>query len=513
MTFLRQFFRNLFELRENLRYRDEELRRSRVLEHCFSFLLLASAVYYFAWCIDNMLWEHWYAGIPFLMSEFVFLIVMLMWMKILWRKRFHRPEGPPLEIKDYSVDIFIPVCAEPVDIIEKTVSAAMKIDWERKTVYVLDDARDDSVFALCKKIGAEYIIRPEHSGSKGGNLNYAFGQTSGDLVLTLDADQVPEPEILKETIGYFSLPKIALVQTKQTYILPENDPWGNSDEVFYDKMMPGKDADNSATSCGNGALYRRKALETVDGFSTWNLVEDVHTTMNLHDKGWTSVYHNKSYTTGTSPSEVHSHLKQRWQWAVDSLRIFFWDNPFLRKGLSFKQKVQYFHFGFHYIAVGLFLPVFFILPIWALFSHSFIFQEPLWKYVAARSPYFLLSIIFNKAATQRVQNFKIFQMQAGLFWAYLNAVVTALFSRNNVPEYTVTSKLALSKGFFSRLSQCFPQVVLVILSTLAISYGIVTITDNIWFLMINVFWACWTISVLARFIILSLWPGLLIKWK
>ena len=66
-------------------------------------------------------------------------------------------------------------------------------------------------------------------------------------------------------------------------------------------MQAGKDTDNAAFSCGSGVIYRRKALEEIGGFSTWNLVEDVHTSMLLHDRGWRSIYYNYPLTKGTAP--------------------------------------------------------------------------------------------------------------------------------------------------------------------------------------------------------------------
>ncbi|MBC8412591.1 glycosyltransferase, partial [bacterium] len=450
--------------------------------------------------------------VPFIFAETAFFLLLLMWVDILWKKRYHRRTGPPVTKEAYSVDVFIPVCREPLEIVSRTVLAALGIAYQNKTVYVLDDGDDALLKEFCESSGANYIKRSAHVNRKAGNLNFELGRSHGDMILTIDADQVARPEMIDEIIGYFSISKVGLVQTKQSYILPKDDPWGNSDEVFYDEMMPGKDQDNAAISCGNGAMYRRKALEDIGGFSTWNLVEDVQTSMELHDRGWTSVYHHEAYTEGIAPVEVVSQVKQRWQWSVDSLRMFFWDNPFFRKGLTFRQKVQYFHFGFNYIVFGVFLPIFFLIPIWALFSHGFMIQEPLWKYALIRAPYFTFYVIFNVMATEHTHKFKIFQVQAGLFAAYFDAILTALFNRRRIPQYKVTEKVALQTGFMSRLFMCLPHLLITILSVVAIAYGFVTIQDNAWFLMINIFWAVWTITVLGRFIILSLYPRLLVRW-
>jgi len=489
------------------RYKEEETRTQRVLGQVFAVLNIPCAVFYFSWCVIMADWNYWYAFIPFILSESFFLVHYLLWIKLLWYKRNHDPKGISSKI-NFSVDIFVPVCREPIEIIRRTVMAALAIEYENKTVYILDDGEDDQLRDMAATYNIGYIRRPTHEHRKAGNLNYAFNRTSGDLILALDADQVAEKNILTSVIGYFSIPRIAFVQTEQRFNLPKGDPWGNSDQVFYKAMQSGKDNDNAAISCGNGAIYRREALKEVGGFSEWNLVEDLHTSMRLHSKGWKSVYHDTAFTTGHAPSDVRSHLKQRWQWAVDSLRLFFWDSPLRYKGLSWQQKVQYFHFGYNYVSFGIFLPVFFILPIWSLFTHNFMLKADLLEYFIVRLPYFIVYMVANKLLTNGLNNFKVFQCQAGLFAIYFSAVMTALRCRTKLPGYTVTSKVVLHSQVAEKLSVCWPHILITLFSITAIVYGILTIHNDIWFLLVNVFWACWTIATLSRFIGLSFWPHL-----
>ncbi|GFE61249.1 glycosyltransferase [Geobacter sp. AOG2] len=489
------------------RYKEKETRTRRVLGQTFAILNIPCALFYFFWCVDKANWQFWYIFIPFILTESVFLIHYLLWINLLWYKRHHHPEGIASQ-KNFSVDIFIPVCREPIDIVRRTVLAACAIDYEDKTVYVLDDGEDDKLFSMTKELNIGYICRPTHEHRKAGNLNYAFSRTCGDLVLALDADQVAESNILKSIVGYFSISRIAFVQTAQRFKLPQNDPWGNSDAVFYKAMQSGKDNDNAAISCGNGVIYRREALREIGGFSEWNLVEDLHTSMRIHAKGWKTVYHDTAFTTGHAPEDVRSHLKQRCQWAVDSLRLFFWDSPLRHSALSWRQKAQYFHFGYNYISFGIFLPVFFLLPIWSLFTHNFMLKASLQDYALARLPYFLVYMIANKLLTDGLNNYKVFQCQAGLFHVYFSAVVTALRCRTKLPAYTVTSKVKEHSQITTKFLSCWPHILISLLSIMAITYGIVTIQHDPWFLVVNIFWATWTIVTLSRFIGLSLWPRL-----
>jgi len=508
---IKDWVNDLLNRKDYKRFAEKITRKKRISGQLFSIAVILAAASYLSWCFVNAKWQYWYMAIPFLVTEAVFMLLFLLWINILWSKRHHRPDGPLLEKKNFSVDVFITVCGEPLDIIEKTIATAAMIDYDNKKVFVLDDGDNDDVKSLCMRHHVEYIRRPSHEDRKAGNLNHALKQTSGDLILAIDADQVTSPEIIDRIIGYFTLPKIAFVQTRQAYKLPKGDPWSNANHVFYMVMMPGKDYDNSAFSCGTGIIYRRAALESVGGFSSWNLVEDLHTSMLLHSRGWRSVYHNENYTEGTAPADVISHSKQRWQWAVDSLRIFFWDNPLLKKGLGFYQRLQYLHIGYHYLVIGIFLPVFFILPIWALFTHHFMLQEPFWHYIAARAPYFFLSLLSHRIITDKLHTFKVFQAQAGLFPVYFSAFFTALFSKRGVPQYTVTKKSLQQHRIWSRIYRCLPHIVLILLSVVSAIYGIITIKNDYWFLAVNLFWVLWTIAILWRFVALSLFPKWLIR--
>ena len=106
---------------------------------------------------------------------------------------------------------------------------------------------------------AEWHGLPRHA--KAGNLNNALMQTEGEYLLILDADQIPEPDILDKTLGYFHDREVALVQTPQYFSnVPADDPLGSQAPLFYGPIQQGKDGWNAAFFCGSNAILRREAL-------------------------------------------------------------------------------------------------------------------------------------------------------------------------------------------------------------------------------------------------------------
>ena len=104
---------------------------------------------------------------------------------------------------------------EGPDVLEATLLGCAGITYPHVT-WVLDDGRRDFVRALAEATGARYLTRPDNRHAKAGNINHALGVVDAELLLVLDADHVPQPDILHATVGYFDDPLVAVVQTPTT---------------------------------------------------------------------------------------------------------------------------------------------------------------------------------------------------------------------------------------------------------------------------------------------------------
>jgi len=506
---IRKWWSDVTGSREYFRYYDKEDRKRRLGGQFLTLITIILGIIYLIWHWQNINWDIWYYSFIFFLAEVTGLILFSFFALNAWFLRYHTFEGVPLE-RTFSVDVYITAAGEPIEMVRKTIESALRIDFQNKRIYLLDDKEDDAYRNLAEACGCGYFARKEHSHAKAGNLNYAFQRTDGDLILALDADQIPHPQIINKIVGYFKIPKIAFVQTKQDYKLPVGDPFCNADRIFYNVMQSGKDNDNSAFSCGSGVMYRRAALQEIGGFSTWNLVEDVHTSMLLHERGWRSVYHNHPLSKGTAPADIHGVYRQRRQWAADSLRILFWDGFYWRKGLSFKQKLQYFHLGFVYLVAAFVMPFFFITPILALLSQEFILTSPVKDYVVHRFPYFLAMSLAYGLINYPTPYMKAFQMWTGLFPSFISATWIALRSRKKKPEYRVNVKPVGEVKSRNPWLAVLPQQAIIYLSIFAMIYAF--LFGNVaWdFYCLNFIWATWSIWTMSGICLAAIrkkkWP-------
>ena len=237
-----------------------------VIRGLFALTIITGLVYLSWRWTDSLNWAAWWIAVPLVVAEtYTFIDVLLYGLAVIRRR--DRDE-PPTPDPDRTVDVFITTYDESEELVAATAAAAKRITWPHET-WILDDGDRPSMRALADRQGIGYITRgtewrdrPRHA--KAGNVNNALARTHGELILILDADQVPTPEILDRTLGYFEDPRMALVQTPQYFTnVPESDPLGSQAPLFYGPIQQGKDGWNAAFFCGSNAILRREALMEV----------------------------------------------------------------------------------------------------------------------------------------------------------------------------------------------------------------------------------------------------------
>jgi cellulose synthase (UDP-forming) len=214
------------------------------------------------WLFSMNPYALWIA-VPLVLAETYSLVDVGLFGMTMWRAKPRAAPPPPPA--DATVDVFITTYDEPLELVMATARAAQRIEHPHLT-WILDDGARPEMRQAAEEAGVLYITRggewrdrPRHA--KAGNINNALGETDGEFLLILDADQIPRPGILDRTLGYFTDPLVALVQTPQVFTnVPVDDPLGSQAPLFYGPIQQGKDGWNAAFFCGSNAILRREAL-------------------------------------------------------------------------------------------------------------------------------------------------------------------------------------------------------------------------------------------------------------
>jgi cellulose synthase (UDP-forming) len=367
-------------------------------------LATLASLRYFAWRITDTMNPAvvWFFYL-FLAAELVGAGEVLLFYLTTWRRRIHHPEPA---LPNRTVDLFIPTYNEPVALLRDTVVCAVSVRYPH-TTWLLDDGNRPEVKALAEELGCRYLARAQRTHAKAGNLNHALKHSTGDFVVTLDADHVPQPELIDRMLGFFENPKVAIVQVNQDFYnldsfqhatnWEDRAAW-QQQELFFNVIQPGKDALGAAMYCGSPAMLRRTALEEIGGFATETVTEDMHTGLRLQKRGWEVVFYNQTLARGLAPQTFEAYRTQWHRWGLGAMQVFRLERPFTSAGLSLGQRLAYLSsFYFYWTSVQ---KLFFLLvPFFCVATGLF----PLRTEPAQYIEYFLPALVLNLVATIALQ--------------------------------------------------------------------------------------------------------------
>jgi cellulose synthase (UDP-forming) len=268
-----------------------------------------------------------------------------------------------------SVDVFLPVCGEPMEVLRNAwthVAALRKRYKGRVTPYVLDDSANPDIKAMARRFGFAYATRPDRGWfKKSGNLLYGFGISEGEYILLLDADFAPRADLLDETLPYFErYPDVGIVQTPQFFHVLDEQTWvergaGAAQELFYRSIQTARANRDAAICVGSCAVYRREALEQNKGMSLAEHSEDLHTGFDLRRLGWGLRYVPVAMSTGNCPDNILAFLNQQYRWCSGTMSLLG-NHKFWKTKLSLRTRMCYLSGFLYYINTAMFA---FVIPL------------------------------------------------------------------------------------------------------------------------------------------------------
>jgi cellulose synthase (UDP-forming) len=251
-----------------------------------------------------------------------------------------------------TADVFIPTYNEPLDVLERTIIGARALDYpaDKLRICVLDDGRRAWLREFCAAKGVQYITRPDNAHAKAGNINNGLRHSSGQFVAIFDADFVPHRNFLYRTLGFFTDPKIGIVQTPQHFF--NKDPvqsnlwienhWPDEQRLFFDEMAPSRDAWNVSFCCGSCSVMRREAIDSIGGIPTDSITEDLLTTLACLNKGYITRYLNERLSIGLAAEDLAGFFIQRSRWCRGGIQTLFVPNgPVFGSGLTLFQRIMF----------------------------------------------------------------------------------------------------------------------------------------------------------------------------
>jgi cellulose synthase (UDP-forming) len=369
-----------------------------------------------------------------------------------------------------TVDILVPTYNESPDLLEVTLRACMMVRYPegRLQVYLCDDGgteqkskdadpakrhetrqRKTTLQTLCASLGVHYVTREKNVGAKAGNLNAALEKSYGDLILILDADHVPTVDILERTVQWFiDQEDVFLVQTPHFMVNP--DPidrnllqafrrMPSENDMFYMAVQKGLDSWDSTFFCGSAALLRRKHIDLIGGIVGESITEDAETALDLHQRGFRSIYIDHPMVGGLAPESFNGFVVQRMRWTQGMVQIMLLKLPQALMQLKWHQAMCYINscsFWFFPFArlIFLFAPVAYLVFGLEVYNASS-FQIVVYTVPHVVASYFITSILFQRTRWPLIS--ELYEIMQSVY--SVRALVEVLRNPRK-PNFVVTPK-------------------------------------------------------------------------
>ena len=226
------------------------------------------------------------------------------------------------------VTVQLPVYNE-MYVIERLMEAVAQFNYpkDKLEIQVLDDSTDQTVQIIAKKVeelnaeglDTKHVIRPERIGFKAGALDYGMQNCKGEFIAIFDADFVPTPNFLIDTIPYFLDKRIGVVQTRWEHINKEYSLLTRLQafalDAHFSVEQGGRNfAGHFINFNGTAGVWRKQAIVEGGGWKADTLTEDLDLSYRAQLKGWKFIFKEEIGAPAELPAEMNALKAQQFRW-------------------------------------------------------------------------------------------------------------------------------------------------------------------------------------------------------
>jgi cellulose synthase/poly-beta-1,6-N-acetylglucosamine synthase-like glycosyltransferase len=233
------------------------------------------------------------------------------------------------------VTVQLPVFNE-MHVVDRLLESVAALDYpqDKLQIQLLDDSTDETV-EICRNgidrlkargFDAEHIHRTDRTGYKAGALENGTRFAKGEYLLILDADFVPNPDLLAKTIHYFTDPNIGMLQTRWGHLNRTYNVLTRIQAMFLDGHLElEQTARNRSgrffTFNGTGGIWRKSCITDAGGWEHDTLTEDMDLSYRAQLKGWRFIFLNDVETPAELPVDMDGFKSQQHRWTKGSIQV------------------------------------------------------------------------------------------------------------------------------------------------------------------------------------------------
>jgi cellulose synthase/poly-beta-1,6-N-acetylglucosamine synthase-like glycosyltransferase len=232
------------------------------------------------------------------------------------------------------VTVQLPIYNE-LYVVERLLRSVAAIDYPRDLlqIQVLDDSTDetreitDEMVEELRSSGIdiELIRRSDRTGFKAGALETGLPTCKGEFILILDADFVPQPDILKQTVHFFTDPRVGMIQTRWGHLNRTYSLLTRVQAMFLDGHLLLEQTARSRSGRffnfnGTAGLWRKECIQQSGGWHHDTLTEDLDLSYRAQLAGWKFVFLANLVTPAELPVDMNGFKSQQHRWTKGSIQ-------------------------------------------------------------------------------------------------------------------------------------------------------------------------------------------------
>ncbi|MEM2459591.1 MAG: glycosyltransferase family 2 protein, partial [Candidatus Bathyarchaeia archaeon] len=223
------------------------------------------------------------------------------------------------------VSIIIPAHNEE-KVISRSIEAAIEAEYPNKEIVVVDDGSTDGTYRIAlqyaKKGKIKLLRRDAASGSKAGALNYGLMFTTGDIIITVDADTILERDAIKEAVKTLLEEGVSAVSGNVRVLSGEKGGINLLVKLQAYEYLLALELGRRFNSIigtlliisGAFGAFWRKYIESLGRYDLDTITEDFDVTVKMRKLNKKLVFSEKAVAWTFVPETLRDWIRQRIRW-------------------------------------------------------------------------------------------------------------------------------------------------------------------------------------------------------
>src|SRR6188474_14188 len=282
--------------------------------------------------IGHIIWSACYLSVLIGLSLYGIHRYFIIYLYLKNRKR------PPVPARYFErlpkVTVQLPIFNE-VYVAERLMRSVSELDYPQELlqIQVLDDSTDETreITATCAEqlrqrgFNVQRIHRTDRTGFKAGALAVGLAAAEGEFLCILDADFVPEKDLLKRTVHFFTDPKVGMIQTRWGHLNRGYSLLTRVQAMFLDGHLLLEQTARSRSGRffnfnGTAGLWRRSCIDEAGGWQHDTLTEDLDLSYRAQLAGWKFIFLSDVITPAELPVDMNGFKSQQHRWTKGSVQ-------------------------------------------------------------------------------------------------------------------------------------------------------------------------------------------------